>query len=44
VYLGGTPFAAQVAAGRVAEHRPGAAAAADRLFAVQPSPWCGTFF
>jgi predicted acetyltransferase len=43
-YLGGTSFAALAAGGRLVEERPGAAAAADRLFACRPLPWCGTFF
>ncbi len=43
-YLGGTSFQDLRDAGRIVEHTPGAAARADRLFAVRPLPWCGTFF
>lgn len=43
-YLGGTSFAELARAGRVVERVGGAADAADRLFAVCPLPWCGTFF
>lgn len=43
-YLGGTSFQDLRDAGRIVEDTPGAAARADRLFAVRPLPWCGTFF
>jgi predicted acetyltransferase len=46
-YLGSAPLWPAVAAGRVTEHRPGAAAAFDRLFALgaQERPaWCHTWF
>jgi predicted acetyltransferase len=43
-YLGGTSWAELAAAGRVVEHKAGAVAAADALFATRPLPWCGTFF
>ena len=44
VYLGGVAFATLAAAGRVRELTPGAIARADRMFAVQPTPWCSTNF
>ncbi|MGY1896935.1 sterol carrier protein domain-containing protein [Nocardia gipuzkoensis] len=44
VYLGGTTWRALAFAGRVAEHRPGAVAAADALFATDGWPFSGTFF
>jgi predicted acetyltransferase len=46
-YLGSVPLWPAVVAGRVTEHRAGAAAAFDRLFALaaaeQPA-WCNTWF
>jgi predicted acetyltransferase len=42
-YLGGVPFAALAAAGRV-DGPPSAVRAADRLFHSPVAPWCGTFF
>lgn len=44
VLLGGTSFGELVAARRIVERRPGAAARADRLFHAPLQPWCGTFF
>nr|WP_181725184.1 sterol carrier protein domain-containing protein [Nocardia gipuzkoensis] len=44
VYLGGTTWRALAFAGRVDEHRPGAVAAADALFATDGWPFSGTFF
>ncbi|MGY2030548.1 sterol carrier protein domain-containing protein [Nocardia gipuzkoensis] len=44
VYLGGTTWRALAFAGRVDEHRPGAVAAADALFATDGLPFSGTFF
>ncbi|WP_040792493.1 GNAT family N-acetyltransferase [Nocardia paucivorans] len=43
-YLGGTSWRHLLLAGRVTEHRPGAAAAADALFAVADHPFSGTYF
>ncbi|NKY33443.1 GNAT family N-acetyltransferase [Nocardia speluncae] len=43
-YLGGTSWRHMALAGRVTEHRPGAAAVADALFAVQDHPFSGTYF
>jgi predicted acetyltransferase len=43
-YLGGTPLWPAAATGRVQEHTKGALARADRLFAIQPPPWCHTWF
>jgi predicted acetyltransferase len=46
-FLGSMPLWPAVVAGRVAEHRPGAAAAFERLFALEPSvppAWCNTWF
>jgi predicted acetyltransferase len=43
-YLGGNRFATLVAAGRVTERTPGAAAAADVLFASPVTPWCPYHF
>lgn len=43
-YLGGTRFSALAQAGRVTQHRPGALAAADRLFATLRAPFAGTSF
>ncbi len=42
--LGGTSWAELAAAGCVDVRRAGAVAAADRLFATTPIPWCGTYF
>ena len=44
VYLGTFTFADLARAGRVGECRPGAIAAADRLFATDAAPWCSTMF
>jgi predicted acetyltransferase len=44
VALGGTSWAELAAGGRVEVRRPAALVDADRLFAVRPLPWCGTFF
>ena len=43
-YLGGTLFTELVRAGRATEDRPGAALAANRLFASDSRPWAPTFF
>lgn len=43
-YLGGVSFATLHRAGRVAELRPGAARAADALFATDVAPFCTTMF
>jgi predicted acetyltransferase len=46
-FLGSVPLWPAVVAGRVSEHRPGAAAAFDRLFALSPAErpaWCNTWF
>jgi predicted acetyltransferase len=43
-YLGAFTFADLARAGRVAETRPGAIAAADRLFDTAVAPWCSTPF
>jgi predicted acetyltransferase len=46
-FLGAMPLWPAVAAGRVSEHRAGAAAAFDRLFADtpdRPPAWCNTWF
>ncbi|WP_431938259.1 GNAT family N-acetyltransferase [Nocardia grenadensis] len=43
-YLGGTRWRHLVFAGRVTEHRPGAAATADALFEVDEHPFSGTYF
>ncbi|HVT66100.1 MAG TPA: GNAT family N-acetyltransferase [Trebonia sp.] len=43
-YLGGTRFTALAQAGRVTEHRPGALAEADALFATPRAPFAGTSF
>ncbi|WP_063034393.1 GNAT family N-acetyltransferase [Nocardia grenadensis] len=43
-YLGGTRWRHLVLAGRVTEHRPGAAATADALFEVDEHPFSGTYF
>jgi predicted acetyltransferase len=44
LYLGDVSPSALAAVGRVSAAKPEALAVADRLFAVQGSPWCGTFF
>lgn len=44
VYLGAFRFADLARAGRVRECRPGAIAAADRIFASDTPPWCSTMF
>jgi predicted acetyltransferase len=44
VYAGGVPVSRLVAAGRVEEHVPGAAARADLMFSSAPVPWCATWF
>lgn len=44
VYLGGFRFSGLLEAGRVVEVTPRAAAAADRLFAVDRAPWCPEIF
>ena len=44
VYLGAFRFADLVRAARVRECRPGAMAAADRIFASDAAPWCSTMF
>ncbi|MEU6827783.1 GNAT family N-acetyltransferase [Nocardia beijingensis] len=44
VYLGGTTWRDLAFAGRVDEHRPGAVADADALFATESLPFSGTFF
>ncbi|MGW4717241.1 sterol carrier protein domain-containing protein [Nocardia sp. NPDC004260] len=43
-YLGGTTWRELAFAGRVDEHRPGAVAVADALFATDSLPLSGTFF
>jgi len=43
-YLGGVRFSALARAGRIAEHTPGALALADRLFDIDPLPWCDSDF
>ncbi|MFI9533988.1 GNAT family N-acetyltransferase [Nocardia fusca] len=43
-YLGGTRWRHLALAGRVIEHRPGAAATADALFEVDEHPFSGTYF
>lgn len=44
VYLGGFRFRELLQAERIVERRPGAAAAADRLFATDRAPWCPEIF
>lgn len=44
VYLGGFSFDDLAQVGRVEERRPGAIAAADRLFATAVTPYCSTMF
>lgn len=44
VYLGAFRFADLAHADRVRECRPGAIAAADRIFASDMAPWCSTMF
>jgi predicted acetyltransferase len=43
-YLGGTRLRILHRAGRVRELRPGAVAAADRMFSWDPLPWCPEIF
>lgn len=43
-YLGGTRWAALAQSGQVTEHRAGAVAAADQLFATAAAPFSGTGF
>jgi hypothetical protein len=43
-YLGGTAWAELLMSSEVQQHRPGAVASADLLFASRPLPRCGTFF
>lgn len=43
-FLGGNSFRRLVRAGQVREHTPGAAQRADRLFGVDPVPWCWVRF
>jgi predicted acetyltransferase len=43
-YLGGTRLRDAVRVRGVDEHRPGALAEADALFATPDEPWCTTFF
>ena len=43
-YLGAFTFRELARADRVGECRPGAIAAADRLFATTAAPWCSTMF
>lgn len=44
IYLGGVCPVTLTAAGRIAEHAPGAALAARRMFAVERAPHCLTHF
>jgi predicted acetyltransferase len=44
VYLGGSRLRHAAIARGWDEHRPGALADADRLFATDDAPWCSTFF
>jgi hypothetical protein len=44
LYLGGISWRTLALAGRVTEHRPGALADADALFAASPAPYAGTGF
>jgi predicted acetyltransferase len=43
-YLGTFTFSELARVGRVVEGTPGALARADRLFAADRAPWCGTMF
>lgn len=43
-YLGGTAWAELLMSSEVQQHRDGAVASADLLFASRPLPRCGTFF
>lgn len=43
-YLGGHRLRTLAAAGQVDEHRPGALATADALFAADTHPWCPLWF
>ena len=44
LYLGANRFSGLAAAGRVSEHRPGALARADSMFAGNQEPWCPSHF
>jgi predicted acetyltransferase len=44
IYLGGQRPSMLARAGRIEEHRPGALAQADALFATAQVPWCPQFF
>lgn len=44
VYLGGVRTTQLLAAGRLTEHRPGAAARLDRMLATEVAPWHGFMF
>lgn len=44
LYLGDVPPSALAAAGHLTTIKDDAVAAADRLFAVPTTPWCGTYF
>lgn len=44
LYLGGVAPSTLAWAGRVVEHRPGALARADAMFAARPAPHCPTHF
>ncbi len=43
-YLGGTRLSRAVIRAGADEHRPGALATADALFATLDAPWCSSFF
>jgi predicted acetyltransferase len=43
-FLGGVRLSRAALLGGVDEHRPGALAEADRLFATFDAPWCSSFF
>ncbi len=43
-YLGGTRLARAALYGGYDEHRPGALAQADELFATHDAPWCSSYF
>ncbi|HEV7811122.1 MAG TPA: GNAT family N-acetyltransferase [Candidatus Limnocylindrales bacterium] len=43
-FLGGVRLSRAALIGGVEEHRPGALADADRLFATFDAPWCSSFF
>ncbi|HEX4724193.1 MAG TPA: sterol carrier protein domain-containing protein, partial [Pseudonocardiaceae bacterium] len=44
IYLGDVPPSALAATGRLSAVKDDAVGVADRLFAVQTSPWCGSYF